>query len=93
MQITKKMSDVANIITAVAAQHAMDENDVETLLGTFLNTLLELAAMVRQIQDPPCPLPPLIIFNLDDQNVWTNAEIRESFRYTSYIYLFWMDNM
>ena len=87
------MSDIANIITAVTAQHAMDENDVETLLATFLNTLVEFSAMARQIRDPPCPFPPLIIFNLDDQNVWTNAEIRESFRYTSYIYLFLMGNI
>ena len=87
------MSDVTNIIAAVTAQHAMDENNVETLLATFLNTLVELSATVRQIRDPPRPLPPLIIFNLDDQNIWTNAEIRESFRYNSYIYLFWMDNM
>ena len=87
------MSDVANIIAAVTAQHAMDENDVETLLATFLNTLVELSATARQIQDPPRPLPPLIIFNLDDENIWTNAEIRESFRYTSYIYLFLMGNI
>ena len=87
------MSDVTNIITAVTAQHAKDENNMETLLGMFLNTLLELAATARQIQDPLHPLPPLIIFNLDDENIWTNAEIRESFRYTSYICLFLMDNM
>ena len=55
MQIAKKMSDVANIIAAVTAQHAMDENDVETLLVTFLNTLLELSATARQIRDPPPP--------------------------------------
>ena len=57
MQIAKKMSNVTNIITAVTAQHAMDENDMETLLGMFLNTLLELAATVRQIHDPPPPSP------------------------------------
>ena len=54
------MPDIVNIITTVAAQHAMDENNVETLLGMFLNTLLELAAMVRQIRDPPHPLPLLL---------------------------------
>ena len=57
MQIAKKMSNVTNIITAVTAQHAMDENDVEMLLVTFLNTLLELAATARQIHDPPPPSP------------------------------------
>ena len=57
MQITKKMSDVVNIIIDVTAQHDINENDMETLLGMFLNILLELAATVRQIHDPSPPSP------------------------------------
>ena len=75
------MSDVVNIIAAFTALNEIDEIDMEAMFTTYLNTLVELLDAVRQICEPPRPLPPLIIFNLDDQNVWSNHMIRVGFRF------------
>ena len=76
-----KMSDVVNIIAAFTALNEIDEIDMEAMFTTYLNTVVELLDAARQIREPPRPLPPLIIFNLDDQNVWSNHMIRVGFRF------------
>ena len=75
------MSDVVNIIAVFTALNEIDEIDMEAMFTMYLNTLIELLDVARQICNPPRPLSPLIIFNLDDQNVWSNHMIRVGFRF------------
>ena len=76
-----KMSNVVNIITAFIALNEINEINMEAMFTTYLNTLIKLLDAARQIREPPRPLPPLIIFYLDDQNVWSNHMIHVGFRF------------
>ena len=83
------MSDIVNIITAFIALNEINEIDMEAMFTMYLNALVELLDAARQIHNPPCPLPLLIIFNLDDQNIWSNHMIHVGFRllYLSFIFI------
>ena len=75
------MSDVVNIIAVFTALNEIDEINMEAMFTMYLNALIKLLDAARQIRNPPCPLPPLIILNLDDQNVWSNHMICVGFRF------------
>ena len=75
------MSDIVNIIAVFTALNKIDEIDMEVMFMMYLNSLVELLDTVRQIRNPPHPLPLLIIFNLDDQNIWSNHMIHVGFRF------------
>ena len=83
------MSNVNNIISAFIALNKIDEIDMESMFIMYLNSLIELLNAARQIYNPPCPLPLLIIFDLDDQNIWSNHMICVGFRllYLSFIFI------
>ena len=83
-----KMSNVVNIITAFIALNEIDEIDMEAMFTMYLNALVELLDAARQIHNPPCPLPLLIIFNLDDQNIWSNHIIHVGFRFYNISFAF-----
>ena len=82
------MSDVVNIIAMFTALNEIDEINMEAMFMMYLNALIELLDMVRQIRDPPHPLPLLIIVNLDDQNVWSNHMICVGFRFYNISFIF-----
>ena len=75
------MSNIVNIIAMFTALNKINEIDMEAMFTMYLNALVELLDAARQIHNPPCPLPLLIIFNLDDQNIWSNHMIRVGFRF------------
>ena len=76
-----KMSDIVNIIAVFTALNEINEINMESMFMMYLNSLIELLNAARQIHDPPHPLPLLIIFNLDDQNIWSNHMIHVGFRF------------
>ena len=74
------MLHIVNIVNAIAADEQEHQNDMEMMSSMFINNLLAYARATSQIQRPIIPPPPLIIFNLDDQNVWPRIKFHKYFQ-------------
>ena len=74
------MMHIVNIVNAIAADEQEHQNDMEMMSSMFINNLLAYARAMSQVQWPVIPPPPIIIFNLDDQNVWPMIKFHKYFR-------------
>ena len=73
------MSAIAWLVAAHNAMLASVRNAVQNRNQHFIEAVAVLEAMEGQTQEPILAPPHQPIFNLDDENIWTDQNVREDF--------------
>ena len=78
-----KLSTMSAIAWLVATHNAMLAsvgNAVQNHNQHFIEAVTVLEAMEGQTQEPMLTPPRQLIFNLDDENIWMDQNVREDFQ-------------
>ena len=74
------MSTIARLVTAHNALLASVRNAAQNRNQHFIEAVAALEAMEGQTQEPMLTPPRQLIFNLDDENIWMDQNVREDFQ-------------
>ena len=74
------MSAIAWLVTAHNTMLASVGNAVQNRNQHFIEAVTALEVTECQTQEPMLAPPRQLIFDLDDENIWTDQNVREDFR-------------
>ena len=74
------MSTIAQLIATHNTMLASVRNAVQNCNQHFIEAVAVLEAAEGQTQEPMLTPPCQLIFDLDDENIWTDQNVREDFQ-------------
>ena len=74
------MSTIAQLVTTHNAMLASVRNAVQNPNQHFIEAVAVLEAVEGQTQEPMLAPPHQLIFDLDDENIWMDQNVREYFQ-------------